>query len=910
MEPRRVSWHLLTPAEAASAGEDRVGGKAAGLARLSKLGAAVPPWQVVPVEAFVAHCAAAGLSDDALAPGSDADPEALARAVLATAPGPDLTRALQRALLALGPGPYAVRSSMVGEDSGSHSFAGQLESYLFRRDAADVADAVRRCWASALAPRVFAYRRRVGLTGPVRAGVVVQQMIDGDVSGVVFTAHPVSGRRDHTLVTAAWGLGEGIVSGLCDTDEFVWARSGGEVSASIAPDKHVAVRRAPDGASGTEERPVPAGHRGVRCLSQTQVAALAEECTRVADALGAPQDLEYTWAKGALYLLQARPITSLPAPEHTDGPHLVFDNSNIQESYCGVTTPLTFSFASAAYASVYTQTMRAMSLPEAVIRAHEGMLLNLLGLVRGRVYYNIRNWYRGLLLLPSFGRNKEDMEAMMGLTDPVDFISDEVLSPTEKLRRLPRMLVTLARMLSAFRRLGADVPAWLEAFERAYERAGRDRLGEATFSELMALLDQLDVELLGRWHVPIINDFYVMMATGALRRMAEAVAAGQEATSLVTALMSGEEGIESTEPVRELMRMARAARGDQALTDALVTGSPAAALAALRADHPTFGARLDRYLERYGDRCAGELKLETISLREDPGFVIQVLRNYLDREALDPDALAARERQRRAEAEATLRRGLGVVGRLRMRAVLTRARDSVRHREAMRLARTRMFGLYRDVYRRLGEQLAAVGRLEHPRDVFYLTTDELAAYHQGRAVTATSLGAVARARRAEFAAYERQPLPHRFETRGPVYHGNRFRGPDADREIDGDAATLRGTGCYPGVVEASARVILAPDQEEDLSVNDQILVTMRTDPGWAPLFPTCGGLLIERGSTLSHSAVIARELGIPAVVGVRDLLAIVRDGERLRLDGGAGVVWRLDAGGTREGGRRLMGDAP
>ncbi len=890
MEPRRVSWHLLMPAEAASAGEDRVGGKAAGLARLSKLGAAVPPWQVVPVEAFVAHCAAAGLSDDALAPGSDADPEALARAVLATAPGPDLTRALQRALLALGPGPYAVRSSMVGEDSGSHSFAGQLESYLFRRDAADVADAVRRCWASALAPRVFAYRRRVGLTGPVRAGVVVQQMIDGDVSGVVFTAHPVSGRRDHTLVTAAWGLGEGIVSGLCDTDEFVWARSGGEVSASIAPDKHVAVRRAPDGASGTEERPVPAGHRGVRCLSQTQVAALAEECTRVADALGAPQDLEYTWAKGALYLLQARPITSLPAPEHTDGPHLVFDNSNIQESYCGVTTPLTFSFASRAYATVYAQTMRAIALPESVVEAHRTMLRNMLGLVRGRVYYNINNWYRGLLLLPSFRQNKSDMEAMMGLEDPVDFVEDRKLTFGEKLRKLPAALRALFTLLRQFRKLRRTVPEFLAHFEASYRKVDRRALEKASFSELMETLDLLDRELLDNWHVPIINDFYVMMATGRLRRLV-AKSGVDEPGVLLIHLMGGEEGIESTEPTRFLLRLARDCRGDAALVRMLKDGAPLEALAAVRQHAPQTAQRIDEYVERYGDRVMGELKLETVTLREDPSFVIEVLRNYLDRPDLDPDRLARQEREQRAQAEERLRATLGFRGRRAVAKVLRNARTAVKHRENMRLARTRTFGLYRDVYRALGRCLHEAGKLADERDVFYLTVEEISAYHEGRSVTA-NVGALAALRKEEFAGYEKQELPHQFTTVGPVYHGNRYEGPKPREDLDPTGRMLRGIGCYPGVVESPVRVILSP--RDELSVNGRILVTLRTDTGWAPLFPTTSGILVERGSTLSHSAVVARELGIPAVVGIPNLLATVQDGERVRMDGGRGLVERLD----------------
>ena len=174
-------------------------------------------------------------------------------------------------------------------------------------------------------------------------------------------------------------------------------------------------------------------------------------------------------------------------------------------------------------------------------------------------------------------------------------------------------------------------------------------------------------------------------------------------------------------------------------------------------------------------------------------------------------------------------------------------------------------------------------------DVFHLTVEEITAYHDGRSVTA-NVGALAKVRKVEFDAYGDEDLPHRFTTRGPVYHGNRYDDPTA-RPVDADATDLNGIGCYPGVIEAAARLIMSPDDELDL--DGKILVTVRTDPGWAPLFPTCSGILVERGSSLSHSAVVARELGIPAVVGVPNLTKIVRDGEPLRLDGGSGRVQRL-----------------
>lgn len=890
---------ILSAAEAAAVGERRIGGKARGLARLGALPAVlVPAWFVVAAEASVGHLARSGRIEEALrlqdevAGGVERERldeiAALLRAMVLDTPIDDTLRAgVGAALVEVGEGPYAVRSSMVGEDSAKASFAGQLESFLYQ-SADDVAAAVVRCWASAFTAHALTYRARSGAAGLPMVAVVVQRMVDGEVSGVAFSADPTTGRRDQARITATWGLCEGVVSGACNTDEFVVGHDGAVASQTLA-DKDTSVVRAPGGA-GTVEVAVDEARRAVACLDTAQLAEIATTVARVAEAFGAPQDMEWTWADGRMHLLQARPITALPAVGEPDGPRVVFDNSNIQESYCGVTTPLTFSFAQGAYASVYEQTMRAVGLGDDVVDAHREMLRNMISLVRGRVYYNINNWYRGLLLLPSFGRNKEDMEAMMGLDVPVDFVEDQTLSLGQKLAKLPGMLVTFARLLAKFRGLPAAVPRFLDDFEAAYRRVDRSRFGSATYSELTQIVAQLRREMLENWSTPIINDTYVLMRMGALRRLV-AKTGVENPGEVVNNLMSGEEGIESLEPTRALMRIARHAALNPDLHRLLKHGSPLEALAAIREERPDYAEQIDAYIERYGDRVIGELKLETITARTDPSFIITVLRTFAHRPDLDPDALAAHEAELRADAEKVLRERLGFWDRLRAASVLQKARTGVKYRENMRLARTRMFGLFRDAYAAMGQRLWEAGRLEDPRDVFYLTTDELLAYQEGRAVSADVAG-IAAARKAEYAEYERLDLPHHFETRGPVYHGNAYEGPSTHVEVDPDAEVLQGTGCYPGVVEAPLRVVMSPN--DNLDLEGHILTTLRTDPGWAPLFPASAGILVERGSTLSHSAVVARELGIPAVVGVPGLLKVVRDGEQVVLDGGAGTVRRLD----------------
>lgn len=882
-----------------------VGGKAVGLARLGTTGSRVPPWFVVSTLAFERHLADAkawpllrarfaklrGLDIDAPEPRATISAAASElRGEIEGAQVPAVVVAeIRSKLLELGAGPFAVRSSMCGEDSAKHSFAGQLESFLFQESLVDVVESVRKCWASAFSERVLLYRLRSDqpLELP-RMGVVVQIMLDGDTSGVVFTAHPLSGRRDRSLITAAWGQGEGVVDGTCNTDEYVYNHEDSSEESHVIADKDRAVVALESKKPGTQVVDVDESRRRIRCLSPGDVAALGAQTRDIARAIGSPQDIEWTRVDGQFYMLQSRPITSLPSPENTSGAMVVFDNSNIQESYCGVTTPFTFSYASRSYETVYAQVGEILGVPKDEIERLRPVLKNLLALVRGRIYYNINNWYRKLLVFPSFGRNKEDMERMMGLEEPVDFVKDEKPTLRQRLSRLPGMVRVVVSLMRRFRRLDRDVELFHERFESVYKEVDRAALAHMDVSEILTLFGKIWKRAIEKWHTPIVGDTFVMMSMGRLRRFVERSGV-EDPGALINSLLAGEDEIESSVPTRLLMGIARDIRVSEGLARLLTEGGPLEALAAVKAESPEIARRIDEYIERYGDRVMGELKFETVTLREDPSFLVRILRNYLSRPDLDPDRIALKEKEQRAEAERRLRSSVGPLARMRIGKILKNARKAVKHRESMRLARTRGFGLVRDIVLAIGDRFVEAGKLEARRDVFFLTIDEIEAYHDGRSVCADLEGLVA-VRKKEFEQYEKLGLPHRFETVGPVYHGNRYEGP-ASKSVDPFAMVLKGTGCYPGIVERPVRVILDPADE--LSVNDRILATVRTDPGWAPLFPTTSGILVERGGTLSHSAVVARELGIPTIVGIPGLLEIIADGETVRMNGDTGIVERL-----------------
>jgi pyruvate,water dikinase len=320
-------------------------------------------------------------------------------------------------------------------------------------------------------------------------------------------------------------------------------------------------------------------------------------------------------------------------------------------------------------------------------------------------------------------------------------------------------------------------------------------------------------------------------------------------------------------------------------------------MARLRGDPAcaAFHAELERYVARYGDRCLEELKLETVTLREDPAFLLHMIRSYAERGTVEAEAQSAREAAIRRDAEARMRARLGGGRRWLFERVMRSARARVRDRENLRFERTRVFGLVRRLFLELGARFAERGLLSRPREVFWLTVDEVFEAAGGRLAPETVSSLVAE-RRTQFEQWEHAPAPpERFETREPpplVFGAEAADPADAPARAGAALSELKGTGCCPGVVRERVRVVRDPREARD--VTGRILVAERTDPGWTLLFPAVRGLLVQRGSLLSHSAIVAREMGLPCVVGIPGLLDTLQDGEEVEMDGTTGRVIRLE----------------
>ncbi len=315
---------------------------------------------------------------------------------------------------------------------------------------------------------------------------------------------------------------------------------------------------------------------------------------------------------------------------------------------------------------------------------------------------------------------------------------------------------------------------------------------------------------------------------------------------------------------------------------------------------PELKARIDDYLDQFGFRCVNELKLEEKDLHEDPSFIINAIASYVRSRTYDIGALEERERTIRADAEAKVDERLRGLKRVAFNWILRHARAAVMRRENLRFARTKMFGIARHLFRAMGRQLTRLGVIDEERDIFYLTVEEIIGFIEGRPTT-VKLGGLIALRKREFAEYRQSaPPPDRFLTYGAA--GASIALPQVLMDADllrsegmetEEPDVFYGTPCCPGVVEGTVRV--AESSADAEGIDQEILVTARTDPGWVPLYPSCSALLIERGSLLSHSAVVARELGLPTIVGIPGgLMKRLSTGQRVRIDAGRGEVRILE----------------
>lgn len=845
------------------AGPNRCGGKGGNLARLDRYGFDVPAGGVLTAEAYVNFMAVPGLARLAQelseVKAEEADAPGTARALGELRAGIESASFPERDALAdflrqagLEETPLAIRSSAVSEDGAAASFAGIHRSFLNQVGLEAVERSILACYASLWTPQALAYRRRMGFSdADVRAAVVLCEMVrapgssEPAAAGVAFSGDPRTGRRDLVVIDAARGLGEKVVSG------------------TIEPD-HVEIRML-QGKAEVERRTA----KGDPVLSPAQETELAGHVWRIHGALGDgqdPQDVEWAHDGRRFWFVQARPVTRMPrrAFDGVRGLPVTWSTANIKDAVPGVVSALAWSLIQASverilYAAAIASGYEIPRGLETVRRFD------------GHAYFDLTamQWafYDSLGVLPS-----KTIAGIGGRQPEIPVPSGDPLNGPEGKRRKGAMRKLFRSLLFFKKKLRRAIDAH---FRLSGEIASRISPRLST-SDLLAELDRLAashdiLEPLTGLANAYGGGFLEQLDT-ALRSIA-----GDRASALAARLLSGSGTVTSAEMSHRIEDLAAAAKTDAAATEWLRQKEAGARWTALPPDSP-FRLELERFLREFGHRAVYEADLLNPRWSQDPGYLLDQVRRHLESDA--PTGSREKARRRHEAAWEEVRR-LTFWRRPILRWLLKETRAGFSYREAAKSAIVASMGATREIALEVGRRLVAAGRMGRPDQVFHLTAVDLVFFLEGKwdGRGAGDLAADREARRNEWLA---ATPPDLITEGGPV---------PAAMTPPALGEGWRGTGVSPGRVTARARIILHPDQGAKLG-HGEVLVAPSTDPGWTPIFLRAGAVVMETGGLLSHGAIVARELGLPAVVNVSGILETLADGETVTVDGDTGRVAR------------------
>ena len=846
-----------------------VGGKGANLGELSRIdGVRVPPGFCVTADAFREIVAAAPSLDGVLERLRGLRPDdreaigaisAEARGVIEEIPLPDdLVAAVGAALARLGEhAAYAVRSSATAEDLPTASFAGQQDSYLNVVGVTAILEHVRRCWASLFTERAVTYRRRNGFDHRrVHMAVVVQAMVFPQAAGILFTADPVTSNRRVATVDASWGLGEALVSGVVSGDVYT-VRDDEVVAKSVGAKQH-AVEALPQG--GTRTTTVAPERRRQAVLTDAQVVRLVRLGRRIEAHFGRPQDIEWCLVDDDFAVVQSRPITTLfPVPVTDDGANHVYVSVGHQQMMTDAMKPLGLALWQMTTPRPMAEAGGRLFVDVAAILASPTSRARMLDLARSD---------------PLIG------DALQTVVDRGDFLPPP-----------PDEAPAVAPPGGEQAPIEADPALVVEFIERS--RAS------------LAALERDIATMSG----PELFDF-IRGDIGELRRVLfdprslQVIMAGMEATWWLNEHLQewlGEKNVADTltqsvphnvtsemglalldvadvirpnpDVVEFLQQVELAGRADDGFLDELaaVAGGPAARDA------------IRTFLDEYGMRCPGEIDITRPRWSERPAMLVStILGNVRNHEPGAGKRLFERGRQQAWEKEAELLERLLALPDGQQKAdetkrMIDRVHTFAGYREYPKYGMVCRYFVYKQALLREAERLVRAGVLRALDDVFYLRFDEFDEVVRTNRADERRI----RERRAEFRSFQELRPPRVFTSDGEVITGTY-------RRDDLPPGALAGLAVSAGTVEGRARVIVDMAQA-DLEAGD-ILVTAYTDPSWTPLFVGITALVTEVGGLMTHGAVIAREYGLPAVVGVENATRLIQDRQRIRVHGTEGYV--------------------
>jgi rifampicin phosphotransferase len=612
--------------------------------------------------------------------------------------------------------------------------------------------------------------------------------------------------------------------------------------------------------------------RGKDIATDTEILKVAKVVEKLNAVSDLPQDIEFTFSNGELFILQSRPVTTTDVARK-----IVYDNSNIIESYPGLTLPLTFSFIEKMYSAVYIQLSYVLGIAQTKVEKHRGAFDNMLGLLNGRVYYNLNSGYTTLSLLPGYNINAGYMEAMMGVKNKPEILVQQqrpssFADYTDVLKAILHIIYNAATVRRQKR-------VFIRDFDSIYNSFTTKDYNGFSVKDIFEDYLMFERMMSSKWKAPLVNDFFAMIYFGLLQKQCAKYIPRQ--SGVHNALLASSADIITTQPLKLLPELVKSIAQYPDLKYALLHDDASRIWQLLQ--KPEYIAVLQdvtQYIDKWGERCVAELKLETITYKQNPLLLIDVLKQY----ALSDITYTQK----------TTDSGAGyyneIIEKLKnkplkirlFKHVLRQARYLVSNRENLRYYRTLGFGMVRIMMTAIGEKLVGDNVLQESRDVFYLNLSEVEAV-ANNSIDKKTLQHIVETRKADYELYKHLPLPERVITQGK----QSTILTDVNNAEGETLSELKGIPCSAGVVRAT---VCKVESIDTAFPQKQIMATYATDPGYVVMFAGAVGILTERGSLLSHAAIVSREMNIPCIVGIEGLMRQLNDGDEIIMDGSTGVV--------------------
>ncbi len=899
---------LLLPLELAHASQE-VGAKGANLGAMIRLGLNVPEGFVITDAAFQWFLDQNQLREPIAVALEDFVPSDLERInqvsntiqqkILSASIPASLRDALREAVASHVPDRrLIVRSSAVGEDSDQAAFAGQLDSFLNIDSESNLERAILACWASYWSPRVLFYQRsrKVPLQG---MGIVVQSLVPSRLSGILFTRSPsaIDGSCSPLLVEYCFGHGDELASGRINPGRFTIDRTNFSWSQETSPEN----------ASSRDD----AGMLNANLIKELAAGALLLESH-----FRHPQDIEWTIdATGKLFFVQTRPITVQATGSGTTGAtarehhpkgapttqRVLWSNANVNENFPDPISPLLYSIASAGYYHYFRNLGIALGFDRRRIARMEHPLRNIIGVHGARMYYNLTNIHSLLRMAPFGERLAQWFDDFVGVEQAASD-DDATLLKRERVGRWARA-IELARTLAKTTWLYLFVNKRVALFEDTIDQFAKNtapaKLAAKSLSELLADLRALIDIRCNRWTNAALADTSAMVSYGLLKFILarEFPEAGQ--AGLHNSLLKGLSNVVSGRPINELWNLSQAIRDDPALRQLFESHSDKEVLSEILTDprFATFRTAFETFVEDWGFRCSGELMLTVPSFQERPVDLMGMIRAYVEVESESPiDHLkrqaADRELQTSNVLKVLRRRKIvwGIPWPTRatvLHLVLKKCHQSIALRERARLKQALLYSRCRRIALAIGDRLVSEQQLCDRNDIFYLTYQEIDAWLAGSSMFPHQTKQLVMLRKEAHQQLSQENPPASFILGAGEYWSKQATlSAIASGSVDGE---LAGVGACGGQVTAPANILTDVTECRKLK-QGEVLVTRQTDPGWGPVFFLIKGLVMERGGMLSHGAILAREYGIPTVVGVHEATKKITAGQTICVNGDRGVV--------------------